>query len=70
MLVETVSERDIVRAMRFVFERLKLVVEPSAAVPIAVVLAGGFAGKRVGVIVSGGNVDLTRFFEHFGILDG
>lgn len=70
VLVETVSERDIVRAMRFVFERLKLVVEPSAAVPIAVVLAGGFAGKRVGVIVSGGNVDLTRFFEHFGILDG
>lgn len=54
------SEAEIVRAMRLIWERLKLVVEPSAAVPLAVVLRERerFAGRRVGVILSGGNVDL------------
>ncbi|MFO1283343.1 MAG: pyridoxal-phosphate dependent enzyme [Burkholderiales bacterium] len=60
--LETCSEEAIVRAMRMMFERMKIVVEPSAAVPLACLLEGRFpaAGRRIGVIVSGGNVDLDR----------
>ncbi|MEO8487273.1 MAG: pyridoxal-phosphate dependent enzyme [Betaproteobacteria bacterium] len=60
--VETCSEEAIVRAMRMIWERAKIVVEPSAAVPLACLLEERFpaAGKRVGVILSGGNVDLDR----------
>lgn len=56
------SEERIVAAMRMMMERMKLVVEPSGAVPLAALLDGGLglAGLRVGVIVSGGNVDLDR----------
>ncbi len=56
----TVSEKEIIMAMRLIWERMKLVVEPSAAVALAAVLARNawFKGKRVGMIVSGGNVDL------------
>jgi threonine dehydratase len=56
----TADDEDIVRAMRLLWERAKLLVEPSAAVPLAAVLAhpGRFAGRRVGIILSGGNVDL------------
>lgn len=59
--VVTVSERQIVQAMRVVLEDLKLLIEPSAAVPVAALLAGriGTPGDRIGVIVSGGNVDLS-----------
>jgi len=55
----TVSEAGIVEAMRFLWMRTKLVVEPSGAVPVAALLAGipELKGKRVGVVVSGGNVD-------------
>jgi threonine dehydratase len=58
--IVTVSEADIIAAMRTVWERMKLVIEPSAAVPLAAVIAGraAVAGKRVGIILSGGNVDL------------
>lgn len=58
----TVGEEDIVRAMRLVWERMKIIIEPSAAVPLAALLArpGELAGLRVGVILSGGNVDLDR----------
>ncbi len=58
----TVSEDEIVQAMRFIWERLKIVVEPSGAVPFAAVLAHAqeLQGKRVGLILSGGNVDLDR----------
>lgn len=65
--VVTVSESQIVDAMRLLWERLKLVVEPSGAVALAALLSGGIdaAGKRVGVILSGGNVDLDRFFASF-----
>lgn len=58
--VVTVAEDAIVRAMRLVWERMKLVIEPSAAVPVAAVLEGGVAaaGERVGIILSGGNVNL------------
>ena len=58
----TVSEVEIVDAMQLVWKRMKLVVEPSSAVPVAAVLKhrGTFAGRRVGVVVTGGNVDLDR----------
>ena len=60
-----VSEDEILTAMRFVWERAKLVIEPSAAVALAPLLFGklDIAGRRVGVIVSGGNVDLALFFD-------
>ena len=59
--MRTVDESGIVAAMRFLWTRTKLVVEPSGAVPVAALLAGGaeFRGKRIGVIISGGNVDLA-----------
>lgn len=57
----TVTEREIIAAMRTVLEDYKLLIEPSSAVPIAALLAGrlGAPGESVGVIVSGGNVDLS-----------
>ncbi len=58
----TAGERDIVDAMRLIWARMKMVMEPSSAVPLATILKNRdvFAGKRVGVIVTGGNVDLDR----------
>lgn len=58
----TVSEDEIIAAMRLVWERMKLVIEPSAAVPLAAVLKERqrFAEKRIGVILCGGNVDVTN----------
>ncbi len=58
----TVSEQEIVDAMKLVWKRMKLVIEPSSAVAVAAVLkhTDTFAGRRVGVIVTGGNVDLDR----------
>jgi threo-3-hydroxy-L-aspartate ammonia-lyase len=63
--VETVSDAEIVTAMRFAFERLKLVLEPSGASALAALLAGKVEarGRRTGVILSGGNVDVARFRE-------
>jgi threonine dehydratase len=60
--MRTVSEAGIVEAMRFLWTRMKLVVEPSGAVPLAALLADpdAFREMRVGVIVSGGNVDLDN----------
>lgn len=60
-----VEEEEIVPAMRFAFERLKLVIEPASAVALAPLLRPEpmLAGKRVGVILSGGNVDLSSFFN-------
>ena len=62
--IVTVSEESIIAAMRLVWERMKVVVEPSGAVPIAVVLSEEFRElsgmARVGVVLSGGNVDLER----------
>lgn len=56
------SDAEVIAAMRLIWERLKLVVEPSSAVPLAAILRHPqhFAGRRVGVILSGGNVDLDR----------
>jgi len=61
--VALVSDDDIVAAMAFLFERLKVVVEPSGAVAVAALLAGKVeaAGRRVGAILSGGNVSVERF---------
>jgi threonine dehydratase len=58
----TPNEETIVRAMRLLWERMKLIVEPSGAVPLAAVLenADRFADRRVGLIISGGNVDLDH----------
>ncbi|MDE0698993.1 MAG: pyridoxal-phosphate dependent enzyme [Boseongicola sp.] len=58
----TASEQEIIDAMKLSWKRLRQVIEPSCAVPLAVILKNPetFAGKRVGVIVTGGNVDLDR----------
>jgi threonine dehydratase len=58
----TVSDDLLLRAMFYLWERLKLVVEPTGALAAAAVLEGGIAppGARVGVILSGGNVDLSQ----------
>ena len=55
-----VTEKEIVNAMRLIWERMKIVVEPSSAVALAAVLSekDRFADKKVGIVVSGGNVDL------------
>ncbi|MCH9651044.1 MAG: pyridoxal-phosphate dependent enzyme [Deltaproteobacteria bacterium] len=60
--VVPVSEEGIVEAMKTVWERMKILIEPSAAVPVAALLGGKLtvSGKRVGVILSGGNVDLEN----------
>jgi threonine dehydratase/serine racemase len=58
--IVTVEEGAIIDAMRLLWERTKLLVEPSAAVGPAAVLAGLVPGRRIGVILSGGNVDLDR----------
>jgi threonine dehydratase len=60
--IVTVSEEGIVRAMRTIWERMKLIVEPSAAVPLGALLEGKLdvKGKKVGIILSGGNVDLDE----------
>lgn len=62
----TVSEEEILEAMRFLWERMKLVIEPSGAVPLAGVfkLQSQLNNQRIGIILSGGNVDLTQFFNH------
>jgi threonine dehydratase len=63
--VVTVSDAALVRAMRFFAERMKIVVEPTGALAAAAVFEGtvAVAGKRVGVIVSGGNIDSKRYGE-------
>jgi threonine dehydratase len=68
----TVPDEALVRAMRFVYERVKLVVEPTGVLGLAAALLGRVAtqGKRVGVILSGGNVDLGHALELFGRVAG
>jgi threonine dehydratase len=60
--IVTVSEAEIIDAMKFVWSVLKVVIEPSAAVPVAALLNASLplTGKRVGIILSGGNVDLDH----------
>ena len=63
-----VTDDEIRDAMRFAFERLKIIVEPSGATPLAALLAGRVERlpSRVGVIISGGNIDVRRFAELCG----
>ncbi len=60
-----IEENEIVNAMRLLWERMKIVVEPTAALPLAAVLKTSIdvTGQRVGLIVSGGNVDVDAFFQ-------
>lgn len=60
--IVTVSEASIITGMHFIWERAKIIIEPSAATPIGLLLERkiDLSGKRVGVILSGGNVDLGR----------
>lgn len=60
--IVTVSDAAIIRAMRLVWERMKIVIEPSAAVCLAAILEEkiDIAGKRTGIILTGGNVDLNN----------
>jgi threo-3-hydroxy-L-aspartate ammonia-lyase len=64
--IVTVTDSQIVEAMRFAFERLKLVVEPSGAVGIAAVLNGIVEAPAIAIVVSGGNVGADRFAELLG----
>jgi threo-3-hydroxy-L-aspartate ammonia-lyase len=63
--MRTVTEEGIVEAMRFLWTRMKIVVEPSGAVPLAALMADpdAFRGMRIGVVLSGGNVDLASACE-------
>jgi threonine dehydratase len=65
--VITVSDAEIIKAMRILWERLKIIVEPSGAVPFAALLKqrSKFAGKTSGIIISGGNVDFDRAMKLF-----
>ena len=66
--VITVTDEEIIAAMRLIWERLKIIVETSCAVPFAAVLKEKekFKGKRVGIILTGGNVDLEKVGTWFG----
>ncbi|MHA2313841.1 MAG: pyridoxal-phosphate dependent enzyme [Candidatus Hermodarchaeia archaeon] len=61
----TVSETEIIDAMKFLWERMKLIIEPSGAVPFAglIKIKDQLVNLRIGIILSGGNVDLTQFFD-------
>jgi threonine dehydratase len=61
--VVTVSDGEILDAMRLLFERAKLVAEPSGASALAAVLAGRVGGGRIGIVLSGANVSAERFAE-------
>ena len=65
MGIITVSDQEILSAMRLIWERLKIIVEPSGAVAFAAVLKerSRFLNNKVGVILSGGNVDLHKMGE-------
>lgn len=60
--IVTVSEQEIIEAMRFVWERMKILIEPSSAVPVAAVFNDkvDLKGKKAGIIITGGNIDLDQ----------
>lgn len=60
--IQLASDQEIVEAMRLIWERMKILIEPSSAVPLAIILKNKefYAGKSVGIILSGGNVELTK----------
>jgi len=65
--VITVTDDEIISAMKLIWDRMKIIIEPSGAVPLAAILKAKekFAGKKVGMILSGGNVDLAKVLELF-----
>jgi len=67
--VITVTDDEIISAMRLIWERMKIIVETSCAVPFAAVLKdrGEFTGKNIGIILSGGNVDLEKVMKLFAV---
>jgi threonine dehydratase len=69
--IVTVSEDQIIEAMRMIWERMKIIIEPSSAVPFAAILSKKIEvkGKRIGIILSGGNVDLGKlpFYQKMNI---
>ena len=66
--IALVTEQEIISAMRNIFERMKIIVEPSSAVPFGALISNklNVSGKKVGIIISGGNVDFSSFFEGIG----
>jgi threonine dehydratase len=64
--IVTVTDAEIIDAMRLAFERLKLVLEPSGATALAAHLQGRLPGGRTGIVLSGGNVDAARFASLLG----
>jgi threonine dehydratase len=60
--VQTASEQEIIAAMKLTWQRMKMIIEPSCAVPLAVILRNPaiYRGRRIGVIITGGNVDMDR----------
>jgi threonine dehydratase len=62
----SVSDDELVEAMAFLFDRVKIVVEPSGAAGVAALLHGRIPGRRVAVVLSGGNVGAARFAELVG----
>jgi threonine dehydratase len=61
----TVTDEEIIEALKFVWERMKIIIEPSCAVPLAALIKekDRFKGKRIGIILSGGNVDLENVLD-------
>ncbi len=64
----SVSDEEMIAALRLVYERMKIIIEPSSVVPFAALMKNKdlFTGKKVGIIFSGGNVDLKKLSEWFG----
>ncbi len=60
--IYTATEENIIKAMRLVWERMKIIIEPSSAVPLSVVMENHdvFRGKKIAIVISGGNVDLNK----------
>lgn len=69
--VQLVSEREIIEALKWIWERMKIIIEPSSAVAIAVLFKykEELKGKRVGVIISGGNADLVEMLDQIKNLE-
>lgn len=67
-VIVLVTEQQIITAMRHIFERMKIIIEPSSAVPFGALISNklNVSGKKVGIIISGGNVDFSKFFEGIG----
>ncbi len=66
----TVTDQEIITAMKLIWEEMKIIIEPSCAVPFAAVLKSKekFTGKNVGIILSGGNVDLEKTMQLFATI--